>query len=98
MESAEARLIAEQLGRMQDAFKGRMDALEEQLRHHTELDAERASAIKETLADLKEQVKDHEQRIRAATDGVTSFRVWSGLAAGGSGIVSVIAFIKSFLP
>jgi hypothetical protein len=31
------------------------------------------------------------------TDGVTQFKVFSGLASGGSGIMALAAFIRSFL-
>ncbi len=98
MDDAQARLIAEQLGRLSDSLNSRMAAIEESIKHHTELDTEKIQSIRDILADIKDQVKDHEQRIRTATDGVTSFRVWTGLSSGGSGLMSVIALIKSFLP
>lgn len=108
MEEAQAKLIAEQLGRMQDMFKARLDAIEERLKHHTDLDQERTAAIRADLADLKSTVEkndasvrkitdDHEQRLRSATDGVTTFKTWSGLASGGSSIMAIVAFIKSFI-
>lgn len=96
MDSTEARLLAEQLGRMVDSINARMNALEERQKHHSELDAEKYAAIRADLSELKDQGHDHELRLRAATDGVTSFRVWSGLAAGGSSIVSIIALVKGF--
>lgn len=96
MDDTQARLIAEQLGRMQDMFRARLDAIEERLKHHTDLDAERTAAIRADLADLRETAKDHETRLRSATDGVTTFKTWSGLASGGSSIMAVIAFVKSF--
>ena len=49
------------------------------------------------LAGLEKCSDDHEARLREATTGVTQFKVWSGLASGGTGILSIIAFIKSFL-
>jgi hypothetical protein len=48
------------------------------------------------LAQLEGAVRDHEERLREATDGVTQFKVWSGLAAGGSGLVSLAALIRAW--
>jgi hypothetical protein len=45
---------------------------------------------------LEERAGDHETRIRAATDGVTQFKMWAGFASGGSGIVSLIALLRAF--
>jgi hypothetical protein len=47
------------------------------------------------LTMLEEQVRDHETRIRSATEGVTQFKIFSGLASGGSSILAVIALIKA---
>lgn len=92
MDDAQAKLIAEQLGRMQDSINARLNAIEERLRHHTELDAERIASIRANLAglqktvesnkaDLQKTVDDHEARLRSNTDGVTTFKTWSGLAS-----------------
>ena len=47
------------------------------------------------IGQLEHRTDDHESRIRSATDGVTQFKVWSGLAAGGSGLVSLAALLRS---
>jgi hypothetical protein len=49
------------------------------------------------LGRLEEQMSDHETRIRTATEGVTQFKLFSGLASGGSGLMSLVAILKSFL-
>jgi hypothetical protein len=98
MDSAEAKLISEQLGRIADQLTSRINQLDERLKHQAALDGERVTAIRSELADLRESSKDHEARIRLATDGVTQFKVWSGLGSGFSGMVSIAAFIKSFIP
>ena len=67
-----------------------IDGLASELVHQKELSAHR-------LSSLEEGQKDHETRIRGLQDGVTSFRVWSGLANGGASIMSIIAFIKAFI-
>ena len=52
--------------------------------------------LKLRISALEDAGKDHEARIRNLTDGVTSFRVWSGLASGGSSIMSIVALVKAF--
>jgi hypothetical protein len=46
---------------------------------------------------LEREVEDHEKRIRVATEGVTQFKVRSGLTSAGSGLLSIMAILKSFL-
>lgn len=96
VEDAQAKLLTEQLGRMQDMILSRLKAIEERLEFHTKLDGEKHAALEVLLKDVKTDVDDHEQRIRAATEGVTTFKVWSGLAAGGSSLVAIVSLIKSF--
>lgn len=45
---------------------------------------------------LEERMKDHETRIRCATEGVTQFRYLSGLSSGGSIIFSLAALLRTF--
>ncbi len=49
------------------------------------------------LSLLEEQIRDHETRIRAATEGVTQFKLFSGLTSGGSGLMSLVALLRTFL-
>jgi hypothetical protein len=86
----EGELIAEQLKHTIDLLNARIDSLASELVHQKELSSHR-------LGSLEEGRKDHETRIRGLQDGVTSFRVWSGLANGGASIMSIIAFIKAFI-
>lgn len=46
---------------------------------------------------LEKAVADHEARLRSVTDGVTQFKVWSGVTSGGSGLMALLAFLRSFL-
>jgi hypothetical protein len=69
----------------------------ERFSHAIDLLKAEQKLINTRLDRLEKESDDHEQRLRAATDGVTQFKVWSGLAAGGSGIVSLIAFLRAFL-
>lgn len=92
----EAALIAEQLGRFKDQLGARLDRTDESIRHHSALEDARLTALTAEVAQLRRLLEDHEMRIRAATDGVTSFKVWSGLAGGGSAILSVISLARAF--
>jgi hypothetical protein len=85
----EGELIAEQLKHTIDLLNARIDGLASELAHQKELASHR-------LGSLEDGQKDHETRIRGLQDGVTSFRVWSGLANGGASIISLIAFFKAF--
>jgi hypothetical protein len=87
---AEGELIAEQLRHTIDLLNAKIESLAKELEHQKELSSHR-------LHSLEESQKDHETRIRGLQDGVTSFRVWSGLANGGASIMSIIAFIKAFI-
>lgn len=86
----EGELIAEQLKHTIDLLNARIDGLASELAHQKELSGHR-------LGTLEDGQKDHETRIRGLQDGVTSFRVWSGLANGGASIMSIIAFVKAFV-
>jgi hypothetical protein len=53
--------------------------------------------IEHRLNYIEKQGEDHEARIRAGTEGVTQFKVRSGLTSEGSGILSILAILKYFL-
>lgn len=86
----EAALIAEQFRHTIDLIMADLKAVKVEMNHLEELTGNRLNA-------LEEQGKDHEKRIRSATDGVTQFKVWSGLSTGGSWVVAIIALVRSWL-
>lgn len=90
MNEDEIALIAEQLRRAMDLVRADIDALRATQNHDREMNARR-------IAVLEAQAGDHEMRLRSATEGVTQFKIWAGFASGGSGIVSLVAFLKAFL-
>jgi hypothetical protein len=90
IEEDRVNLIAEQMRHANSLIQARIDALEAELGHTREFNEHR-------LGQLERQAQDHEARIRSATDGVTQFKLWSGLANGGAGLVSVLALLRSFL-
>ena len=85
-----SQLLAEQLKHINTLYKARFDALEEKLNHHKEINDQRLSVLETTS-------RDHETRIREATQGVTQFKLFSGLASGSSSLMSIVALLKAFL-
>lgn len=76
-------------------FKHTIDLLRaENAKLKTEKDHER-TLYELRLQKLEDDQKDHETRIRTMQDGVTSFKVWSGLANGGAGLVSLMALFRT---
>lgn len=92
----QAAVISEQLGRLKDNIESRFQKIEALINHQNELSEERLRALRLEVGELRKAKEDHETRIRSATEGVTQFKMFSGLANGGSGILSIIAFVRSF--
>ena len=89
MDPEQMEVILERFSRATNLLRTDLRELRLTLQHAIELNQVR-------LATLEKQADDHELRLRAASEGVTQFKVWSGLTAGGSGLVSLIALIKTF--
>lgn len=85
----ESEMIASQLRAAISLLQAELKRLERELEHQAQLNRHRLDSLEAT-------VKDHEGRIRAATEGVTQFKVWSGLATGGSWLVSALALLRSW--
>ena len=90
MSDDRSALFTEQLRRANNLLQAQIKTLEARLAHQQAMNGQR-------LAMLEEQMRDHEKRIRVATEGVTQFKLFSGLASGGSGLMSLVAIIKAFL-
>jgi hypothetical protein len=90
MDENETALIAEQLKHALDLMRGEIDALRCQQGHDRDM-------VKHRLDALEEQARDHETRLRSATDGVVQFKMWAALTSGGSGLLSLAALAKAFL-
>jgi hypothetical protein len=87
---AEAQLIAEQLRHTIDLLRAEIAQLKQVQDHDREMSGHR-------LKSLEELGRDHETRLRSATDGITQFKTWSGLSNGGSVIMSIVAFLRAWL-
>lgn len=90
MDEKDAALLTEQLRHANALMQARVNALEARLAHQQALNNQR-------LAALEEEIRDHETRIRTATEGVTQFKLISALSSGGSGLMSVVAILRAFL-
>ena len=86
----QAALFAEQIRHALDLLRAEVNALRAQHEHDMDMCHHR-------LGSLETASRDHELRIRADTDGVTQFKMWAGLASGGSGLMALAALIRSFL-
>jgi hypothetical protein len=83
-------MIGEQLKHMVNMMDAKLDRIELNQLHLKEM-------IEHRLNYIEKQGEDHEARIRAGTEGVTQFKVRSGLTSEGSGILSILAILKYFL-
>lgn len=90
MDEKDVALLTEQLRHANALMQARVNALEARLAHQQALNNQR-------LAALEEEIRDHETRIRAATEGVTQFKLVSALSSGGSGLMSLVAILRAFL-
>lgn len=85
----DAAVLAEQLKRMVAALRFELNTLQQLQAHEREL-------VDLRLKNLEARAVDQEARLRNATDGVAQFKMFAGLAGGGSTILSVIALLKAF--
>jgi len=90
MDETQAALLSEQIRHAVDLLRSDLELLQTRLEHQTEMNAHR-------LKSLEVRSEDQEARIRSATDGVTAFKVWTGLASGSAGVAALAALVRSFL-
>lgn len=85
MDEIQAALIAEQMKHALDLMRADIDTLRVQQAHNQKMTDHRLTLAEKNLL-------DHETRLRANTDGVTQFKLWSGT----SGLIAFAALVKSF--
>ena len=85
----QAALFAEQMRHALDLLRAEVDSLRARHEHDVEM-------VNHRLGSLETTIRDHEMRIRTDTDGVIQFKMWAGLASGGSGVMALAALIRSF--
>ena len=86
-----ATLLGEQLRHAITLFKSDLDANKAAQCYYRDLSDTRLKSLETTA-------NDHETRLRSATDGVTQFKTLHTLLTGASGIIAIIALIRSFFP
>ena len=89
MEDKTGALLTAQMRHDTQLISTQIGSLEARVVHQTAL-------IHQRLTLLEEQIRDHETRLRAAAEGVAQFKIFSGLASGGSGLMSLVALLKAF--
>jgi hypothetical protein len=90
VDDPQVSLIAEQMKHAHALLKADVDSLRQELAHHRELTTLR-------LGDLEAARGDHESRLRSVTDGITQFKVYTGLLNGGSSLLALLALLKAYL-
>jgi hypothetical protein len=90
MEDTQAALLSEQMHHALNLMRADLELLQTRLNHQDEMNNQR-------LKILETRSEDHEQRLRSATDGVTQFKVWSGLISASSFATALVALLKAFL-
>ena len=85
----ESELIAQQMKHTIDLLRFEIESLKAEVAHNRQMTDHRLGEL-ETCSD------DHETRLRALQDGVTSFKVWSGLSNAGTSVLSLIALFRTF--
>lgn len=86
----DSELIAEQLRHTIDLLRAELNVVKAEQVHAKEVYQNRIIAL-ELARD------DHETRIRSLQEGVTSFKVWSGLANGGASLISIFALLRTMI-
>jgi hypothetical protein len=90
MEDVEVSLIAEQMKHANSLIKSDVETLRQEVAHYRELTTLR-------LNELEASRSDHEARLRGVSDGITQFKVYTGLLNGGSSLLALLALLKAYL-
>ena len=90
MEDPQIALVREQMKHALDLLRADLDGLQVRLAHQDEVSSLRLKLLENTAA-------DHENRLRTVSDGVTQFKMWTGLVSGSAGLAALTALVKSFL-
>jgi len=88
-ETAQNRLIAEQLGHTLDLIRAQIAAIQTEQSHMAEVSQLR-------LKTLESQALDFEKRLRELTESATQFKLLVSLAVGG-GLLSLIELVRSLI-
>lgn len=87
---SDAEIIATKVARIVDALRVDIKSLDDQLKHHNEIQERRFN-------ELEVCKSDHESRLRANEKSITQCKTWMGISSGGSGIMSLIALLRTLI-
>ncbi len=90
MDETTAELISEQMRHANALLQADLEGLRGELVHFRELTGLR-------LTELESARVDHENRLRSAADGITQFKVYSGLLNGASSLLALLALLKAYI-
>ncbi|HEY3344009.1 MAG TPA: hypothetical protein VGJ97_03715 [Anaerolineaceae bacterium] len=90
VDETQMALIAEQMKHAHSLLRGDLEALRSELKYYRDLTDLRVS-------DLETEQRDHETRLRSASDGITQFKVYTGLANAGSSLLALLALLKAYI-
>ena len=88
-DNSPANLIAEQFAHAVDLLKADLAQIRSTQSHDREL-------ILTRLTSTEAHQNDMETRLRAATEGVTTFKAWASFITLVSALLSIIAIVRSF--
>ena len=91
MDDSQSLLIAEQLNRLKDNIEARLKRVEASIDHYQKLDEEKLISAKQEIATIKENLKDHETRIRVIDDSVISLKSFATIAQAAQVALTIIA-------
>ena len=72
MDDLQAKLLTEQFNHLRDSIESRFQRIEKDLKHHSQLETEKLNAIRSSLKGIRDDMQDHENRIRKIDDLVKS--------------------------
>jgi hypothetical protein len=90
VDETQMALIAEQMKHAHSLLRADLEGLRSELKYYRDLTDLRVS-------DLETVQRDHETRLRSATDGITQFKVYTGLANAGASLLSLLALLKAYI-
>jgi len=90
------QLVKEQLARIQDSVNARLSLLEQRIDHQATLNSDRSSSLLETTRSLRDDLRDHESRLRSLADSAATARTWQSILSGGGALTGIAALIRSF--
>jgi len=91
MDELQIDLLNSQINRLKDSIEARFQRIEVNLNHHSTLDAEKLSQVKNDISGIKTTIDDHEKRIRIVDDSVISNKTTTTLIQAGQAALTLIA-------